>query len=254
MPVPKPPFYRYVPIATHWRTPVVAKERLMPVRGNLPLPTDIQRILFPPRHYPQPLNPFRPRRPPPAVSAWCSNSKMHVRVQKNLYSRQSRHLTLGVGCKSNLESKYYYYFNYGLHECGSNRSVINGQLTYSNILHHTPPKTKGPVHRSLPFNLSIQCRYNRFHQVYKVGYRALLPRNYHFRNLKNKHSFVLSTANADWTRLSSRNAYDLGQPMYFQATAYFVSEEQRLFIHWCYATLSPNHFSEPRFKVIDNFG
>ncbi|XP_066578222.1 zona pellucida sperm-binding protein 3-like isoform X2 [Amia ocellicauda] len=42
--------------------------------------------------------------------------------------------------------------------------------------------------------------------------------------------------------------------MYFQATGYFATEGQRLFIQSCYATASPDRHSKPRFTVIDNFG
>ncbi|XP_069055015.1 zona pellucida sperm-binding protein 3-like [Lepisosteus oculatus] len=42
--------------------------------------------------------------------------------------------------------------------------------------------------------------------------------------------------------------------MYFQATAYFATAEQRLYIHSCYVTEKPDQHSQPRFPVIDNLG
>ncbi|XP_015204344.2 zona pellucida sperm-binding protein 3-like [Lepisosteus oculatus] len=256
--VPKPPLYKYVPISTHWRAPVIVKERFKPVAGTLPLPRDIQRVLFPPRRRTPPLRPAaaRPRPPPRQISVWCSNSKINIRVRRGLFGLrcQSAELTLGTGCKSSSASSQYYDFSYGLHECGSTRSIRNGQLTYSNVLRYAPPKPQGPVHRSIPFAIPIQCRFNRFHHVYKVGYQPVWPKRSYFKDLKNKHSFVLSTTNARWTRLSPKSVYYLGQPMYFQASAHAMAEAQRLYIHSCYATMSPDQYSEPRFMVIDNFG
>ncbi|XP_066578144.1 zona pellucida sperm-binding protein 3-like [Amia ocellicauda] len=75
-----------------------------------------------------------------------------------------------------------------------------------------------------------------------------------FRELKNRHGYILVTTNEQWLRLSPKNIYYLGQPMYFQATGYFATEGQRLFIQSCYATASPDRHSKPRFTVIDNFG
>ncbi|XP_069054816.1 zona pellucida sperm-binding protein 3-like [Lepisosteus oculatus] len=42
--------------------------------------------------------------------------------------------------------------------------------------------------------------------------------------------------------------------MYFQATAYFATAEQRLYIHSGYVTEKPDQHSQPRFPVIDNLG
>ncbi|MBN3304552.1 ZP3 protein, partial [Amia calva] len=144
------------------------------------------------------------------------------------------------------------------------KTIINGRLVYSNILRYSPPRSSGPVLRGVSFTVPIQLVYNRFHYSYKIGYQPTFPqhgstlpgmdKSAFFRELKNRHGYILVTTNEQWIRLSPKNIYYLGQPMYFQATGYFATEGQRLFIQSCYATASPDRHSKPRFTVIDNFG
>uniref|UniRef100_W5M247 Zona pellucida sperm-binding protein 3 n=1 Tax=Lepisosteus oculatus TaxID=7918 RepID=W5M247_LEPOC len=225
-----------------------------PAPGNLPVPEYIQEIMFPPQSLPGPA-PQRPREGG-SVRVWCRQYKMHIRVRKNLFGFRcgAEELTLGSGCKSNAASRHYIVFNYGLHECGNTPSIVKGQLVYSNVLRYVPSVAEGQVRRSFPFTVPIQCHYNRYQRAYKVGYHPVWPRRSYFRHLQNNHSFVLTTTDARWDRLSSRITYLLGQPVYFQAVAPFIAEGQRLFIHSCYATNSPDQQAEPRFTVIDNLG
>ncbi|MBN3309963.1 ZP3 protein, partial [Amia calva] len=142
--------------------------------------------------------------------------------------------------------------------------IINGRLVYSNTLRYSPPTSSHPVIRGVSFTVPIQLVYNRFHYSYKIGYQPTFPqhgstlpgmdKSAFFRELKNRHGYILVTTNEQWIRLSPKNIYYLGQPMYFQATGYFATEGQRLFIQSCYATASPDRHSKPRFTVIDNFG
>ncbi|MBN3325721.1 ZP3 protein, partial [Atractosteus spatula] len=133
--------------------------------------------------------------------------------------------------------------------------VVQGRLVYSNTLGYAPPSSSAPVHRFIPFSVPVKCSYNRFHYSYKVGYvPTWARRRTFFKDLKNKHSFVLLTTNSRWVRLSPKDEYFLGQPMYFQATAYFATAEQRLYVHSCYVTEKPEQHSQPRFPVIDNLG
>ncbi|KAF3839504.1 hypothetical protein F7725_018221 [Dissostichus mawsoni] len=63
---------------------------------------------------------------------------------------------------------------------------------------------------------------------------------------------ILGTA--QWERLSPSDQYELGRPMYFEAEALSMSEDQRLYLHLCYATPERSHNSTPQFPVVANYG
>ncbi|MBN3316794.1 ZP3 protein, partial [Atractosteus spatula] len=241
---------------------------MKPEAGSRPLPAYIKSVLFPPQRGRQPARPAIGGTR--GVAVWCDSRRMYVRVSRLLFGFSCRpsEVTLG-NCSVSRTTRRYFYFIYGLHECGTERSVafpgnipssvtlqvVQGRLVYSNTLRYAPPSSSAPVHRFIPFSVPVKCSYNRFHYSYKVGYvPTWARRRTFFKDLKNKHSFVLLTTNSRWVRLSPKDEYFLGQPMYFQATAYFATVEQRLYIHSCYVTEKPDQHSQPRFPVIDNLG
>ncbi|XP_069054458.1 zona pellucida sperm-binding protein 3-like [Lepisosteus oculatus] len=248
------PDFRRLPVSRDTYSPYFDKEKMKPEAGSRPLPAYIKSVLFPPQRGRQPARP--PIGGTRGVAVWCDSSRMYVRVSRLLFGFSCRpsEVTLG-NCSLSRTTRSYFYFIYGLHECGTERSVVQGRLVYSNTLRYAPPSSSAPVHRFIPFSVPVKCSYNRFHYSYKVGYvPTWARRRTFFKDLKNKHSFVLLTTNSRWVRLSPKDEYFLGQPMYFQATAYFATVEQRLYIHSCYVTEKPDQHSQPRFPVIDNLG
>ncbi|MBN3304648.1 ZP3 protein, partial [Amia calva] len=238
----------------HVLQPVVNKTEFKPAADNRELPKAIKKILLPHRYWsvPRPLRPVQRD----GLLVWCSYSQLYVMINRNIHGFRCKVSELSLGsCPVSRTTKKYFYFIYGLHECGNKVAVVDGQLAYSNTLRYAPATSQGPVIRSVPFSVPIQCRYNRFHYSYKMGFLPTWPRKQKFfKDLKNKYGFVLIPTDADWTRRAPKTTYYLGQPMYFQATAYIATGGQRLFIHSCYATPTPDHNSKPRFTVIDNFG
>ncbi|XP_069054417.1 zona pellucida sperm-binding protein 3-like isoform X2 [Lepisosteus oculatus] len=248
------PDFRRLPVSRDAYSPYFDKEKMKPEAGSRPLPAYIKSVLFPPQRGRQPARPAIGGTR--GVAVWCDSSRMYVRVSRLLFGFSCRpsEVTLG-NCSVSRTTRSYFYFIYGLHECGTERSVVQGRLVYSNTLRYAPPSSSAPVHRFIPFSVPVKCSYNRFHYSYKVGYvPTWARRRTFFKDLKNKHSFVLLTTNSRWVRLSPKDEYFLGQPMYFQATAYFATAEQRLYIHSCYVTEKPDQHSQPRFPVIDNLG
>ncbi|XP_069054151.1 zona pellucida sperm-binding protein 3-like [Lepisosteus oculatus] len=162
--------------------------------GSRPLPAYIKSVLFPPQRGRQPARPdIGGTR---GVAVWCDSSRMYVRVSRLLFGFSCRpsEVTLG-NCSLSRTTRHYFYFIYGLHECGTERSVVQGRLVYSNTLRYAPPSSSAPVHHFIPFSVLVKCSYNRFHYSYKVGYVPTWARRRTFKDLKNKHSFVLLTTN-----------------------------------------------------------
>lgn len=75
------------------------------------------------------------------------------------------------------------------------------------------------------------------------------------------HSFIIIInltpffcLSAQWEWLSSSEEYVLGEPMYFEAQTAPLSQDERLYVHSCYATSERSHTSKPQFSVVKNFG
>ncbi|XP_069053961.1 zona pellucida sperm-binding protein 3-like [Lepisosteus oculatus] len=142
---------------------------MKPEAGSRPLPAYIKSILFPPQRGRQPARPAIGGTR--GVAVWCDSSRMYVRVNRLFFGFSCRpsEVTLG-NCSVSRTTRSYFYFIYGLHECGTERLVVQGRLVYSNTLRYAPPSSSAPVHRFIPFSVPVKCSYNRFHYSYKVGY------------------------------------------------------------------------------------
>ncbi|KAK6460480.1 zona pellucida sperm-binding protein 3-like [Huso huso] len=191
-----------------------------------------------------------------AVRVLCSENKMYVRVRTDLYGFKCKagQLTLGTSCRSNGVSGGYLLFTYGLKECGSQASVEAGQLVYKNVLKYVPSVQNSTIRRSMPFTVPLQCRYYRYHHVYRHGIRPLWRNPTRFKSLKTPYGFALKIINGDWVPERMMNTFYLGQPIHFQATTNLTIPGTKLFIHSCYATASPASNSTPRYTVIENYG
>ncbi|KAK1174387.1 zona pellucida sperm-binding protein 3-like [Acipenser oxyrinchus oxyrinchus] len=106
----------------------------------------------------------------------------------------------------------------------------------------------------MPFTVPLQCRYYRYHHVYRHGIRPLWRNPTRFKSLKTPYGFALRIINGDWVPDRMMNTFYLGQPIHFQATTNLTIPGTKLFIHSCYATASPASNSTPRYTVIENYG
>ncbi|XP_069054557.1 zona pellucida sperm-binding protein 3-like isoform X3 [Lepisosteus oculatus] len=189
------PDFRRLPVSRDAYSPYFDKEKMKPEAGSRPLPAYIKSVLFPTQRGRLPARPAIGGTR--GVAVWCDSSRMYVRVSRLLFGFSCRpsEVTLG-NCSVSRTTRSYFYFIYGLHECGTQRSVVQGRLVYSNTLRYAPPSSSAPVHRFIPFSVPVKCSYNRFHYSYKVGYVPTWARRRTFlKDLKNKHSFVLLTTN-----------------------------------------------------------
>ncbi|KAK1894911.1 Zona pellucida sperm-binding protein 3 [Dissostichus eleginoides] len=180
---------------------------------------------------------------------------MLVQVQRSILGTGEPYSRLKLGsCRISNTTENYFYFKYDLDMCGTKRTIINNQMTYSNKLQYKSPQLQGPIRRAVSFILPVACFYNRYQYSYKIGYTPKIHPRKIFKPMKNRVKFFLTPRNAQWERLSPSDQYELGRPMYFEAEALSMSEDQRLYVHLCYATPERSHNSTPQFPVVANYG
>nr|XP_020444263.1 zona pellucida sperm-binding protein 3-like isoform X2 [Monopterus albus] len=245
--------YLHLPEFVESSLPLVDKEYFSPAKGtgHEPLPGPVREILLPA---------MRPRIPPPSVSGvavriLCKLNKMYVVVQKSVLGPGETHHHLKLGtCHASKSTRDYLHFEYDLGMCGTKRTVIDNRVAYLNTLHYDPPRLRGPIRRAVPFTLPVACYYNRYQYSYKIGYTPRIRMHKIFRLMNNRAKFSLTPRNAQWKRLSASDHYVLGKPMYFEAEAPYLTQDERLYVHSCYVTPEKSHTSTPQFLVVANFG
>ncbi|XP_041096653.1 uncharacterized protein LOC121308362 [Polyodon spathula] len=193
------------------------------------------------------------------VAVLCGESHMVVKVKKRFF---------GFGCTASQLSLGYNYecqsngvdrktgdivFTYSQSACGSKRSMPDGLVVYQNILRYVPNRRRSSIRRTHPLNIEIECRYPRFHHLYKLVFRPTWNPPAGIRTLKQS-GFDLIPMNSAWTKGSLSNVYQLGQVINFQARGYPRKPGQKIFVHSCHATASPDSNSTPQYNVIDNYG
>ncbi|KAJ8289727.1 hypothetical protein GJAV_G00004580 [Gymnothorax javanicus] len=253
--IPLPSPYLTLPVFKDSIVPLVNKELLNPTRmtGLEPMPGKLRKVLLPSSPHSHPTT--RPSSGRKDVVVSCGKSKMRVVVRKRtLGSRASAsQLTLGT-CGVSDETEHFFIFSNNVSCCGSEKSIINNQLVYSNTLYYTPEAPTGLIRTAVPFALSISCHYNRFYYSYKIGYLPDIKTHQIFRSMSQSSDFTLTPCDDRWERLPETQGYIIGSIMYFEARSPPLSGDQRLFISFCYATPSQNVSDTLRFSVIENYG
>ncbi|XP_010904022.2 zona pellucida sperm-binding protein 3d.2 [Esox lucius] len=249
-----PPSYLELPVFLHYRVPLIDKNKFTPVSGtgHEQLPDKIREILLPMYPTQKPSN--RPSQAGEVITL-CNVNKMHVQVKKSILGSRGSpsKVTLGT-CQANKSTKDSLFFEYDLGLCGSERSIVNNRVAYSNSLRYDPPKIQGPIRRSVPFTMKVVCLFNRYHYAYKIGYTPKVKVQTFSKQMTEKNSILLTARNAQWARLGPSEGFYLGKSMYFQAEAPSMSTDRRLYVHSCHVTLKRSHTSMPQYTVIDNLG
>ncbi|ROL41356.1 Zona pellucida sperm-binding protein 3 [Anabarilius grahami] len=246
--------YLKLPIFQHSRIPLLEKEQFAPMRGSgrEQLPEMTREVLIPRATV---RASSRRRGRSQAVNVVCQMKKMIVRVNKQILGLDGSQSELKLGtCDISKTTKHYHVFIYDMDQCASKRQLINNRVTYSNILRYSPVMDLGPIRRVMPFSLPVECHFNRYHYSYKIGYIPQVRLQNHFKPLRTVDSVVLTPRDELWRRLSPKEEYTIGHPMYFQADGPPLAEDERLFVDSCYVTISSSHLSMPRFTVIENHG
>lgn len=250
------PPYLQLPIFLHSRIPLVDKEQFSPKvgLGFEQVPEELKKLFFPRAPLTERAS-SRRRGRAQGVHVVCQLTKMIVKVNKHILGVGGVQYELKLGtCDISKTTKNHHVFIYDMDQCASERKLINNRVTYSNILHYSPVMDQGPIRRSVPFSIPVECHFNRYHYSYKIGYIPQVRHQHHFKPLRAVDSVVLTPRDEQWRRLSPTQEYTIGHPMYFQADGPHLAEDERLFVDSCYVTVSRSHLSMPRFTVIENNG
>uniref|UniRef100_A0A3Q3FRZ7 Zona pellucida glycoprotein 3d tandem duplicate 2 n=1 Tax=Labrus bergylta TaxID=56723 RepID=A0A3Q3FRZ7_9LABR len=212
-----PPPYLQLPVSVDSRLPLVDKQNFSPSRGagQEPLPEHVWEVLLP----------NGPQTRPHSVSGVsvrtsCVREKMLVQVDKHL---------LGTG-DPQLMSNWEH-----VNPANQRGIIFTLSTTWACVEQHE---------RLLITRLSIQTLYNTTHQSSMDQSDDL--------HLSACLFHVITTA--QWERLFPSDQYVLRKTMYFEAEGPSMSQDQRLYVHMCYATPEKSHTSKPQFHVVENFG
>uniref|UniRef100_A0A3B5BAK3 Zona pellucida sperm-binding protein 3 n=1 Tax=Stegastes partitus TaxID=144197 RepID=A0A3B5BAK3_9TELE len=203
--------------------------------------------------------PLKPPVTPDSVIAVCGESSVRVEVKRDLLgigkSVQAAEVTLG-GCGATREDQEVLVFESELHSCGSQLLISEDSFVYSFTLFYTPsPLGDSPIIRTLDFSVTIQCHYQRKHDV---SSGLLKPTWTPFSGTKvseeNLHfSLRLMTDDGKFPRPSAQ--FLLGDKMKFEASVkQFHHIPLRVTVDSCVATVVPNVDTVPRYAFLGNNG
>ncbi|XP_016313708.1 zona pellucida sperm-binding protein 3-like [Sinocyclocheilus anshuiensis] len=245
--------YHVFPMFQHAPVPLADMELFRPVSGRRRLPNRLTSLLIPQTN-PQ-LIQVSPVRYARGVEVWCGYSKISVRMNKSLLGFRSSPSSFHLGtCPVSRSDENFLYFHYDLNDCESSLTMMKGQIMYSNTLHYTPAEPPGTVIRAVPLTLNIQCLYNRFHYSYKMGFLPVVREHIFHKIFERRAKFSLYVCNERWERLEGNGRFVLDEPMYFEVSAAYISEDERIFVDSCYVTASRDPKSIPQHSVICNYG
>ncbi|KAJ8348017.1 hypothetical protein SKAU_G00266060 [Synaphobranchus kaupii] len=173
------------------------------------------------------------------LEVWCIADLLTLSVGATLNGVEldPEALTLGDGCKSNGMSADHLWFTYDLSLCGTQQSVLNGNVVVTNFLQYTPDPVDVIPEQVDVFSLPVQCTLDRL-QDDESPVVMSLP------------GFALQTMNGTWAGVAETNVYRRGQPVHLQATVGRLEDEQQLYVQSCHATASPDPQSRPRVRLI----
>lgn len=220
-----------------------------PNRGARPLPSSVKNILFPTTT----ATPVDSSTPPELVEALCHIDRIYVRIRRDAFKTLDAYKYLKLGtCPVNQGTQDHYYFLYYLTaNCDFQKESNVDDLTVKTVLHYLPTTA---VLREMPFDVPVQCKYQRLLHSYKVGIWPKIQGGTMFKSLKQKGAFLLIPQDASGNEMP--NHY-MGQPIFFEAKPPAdtpPSANERLYINKCFMTSSQSPTSSPKYTVIDNFG
>uniref|UniRef100_A0A8C4SF36 Zona pellucida sperm-binding protein 3 n=1 Tax=Erpetoichthys calabaricus TaxID=27687 RepID=A0A8C4SF36_ERPCA len=193
----------------------------------------------------------------PGVSVKCGAVMMEVRVRKNFLGVGSvaSELKLGSHCRSNVVDRERgdLLFVYPLRGCETRRLVLPGKVIYKNVLHYVPRKNLGIIRRSHSVAIPIECFYYKFHHVYKLVAHPVFKTAIVAKALESQLGFQLKLINSTWID-SRKKEYQIGQIVQLQAIINLDDKKKKLYVKYCFATMSPNHRSKPQYVLVDNYG
>ncbi|XP_059846876.1 zona pellucida sperm-binding protein 3-like [Hypanus sabinus] len=196
------------------------------------------------------------------VTVQCGERNILVRVDTDLFGTKhlvkAADLTLGTaGCRpmAIFSQNHTIFFDYGLHECGSELQMAEDFLVYSMHLEHGP-QTPG---RWSDYSCSLIFPMPSYpSRKAKVSSNPIHPTWMPFsstRSGEGQLSFSLRLMTDDWLTECASSTYYLGELIHIEASVSMVNHlPLKLHIDRCVATLSLDKDSTPRYNIIDHHG
>ncbi|XP_072924141.1 zona pellucida sperm-binding protein 3-like [Hemitrygon akajei] len=196
------------------------------------------------------------------VSVQCGEHNILVRVDTDLFGTKhlvkAADLTLGTaGCRPTaiFPQNHTVFFDYGLHECGSELQMAEDFLVYSMHLDHRPQARGTIIVRTNGAIVPIQCRY--FGKA-NVSSNPIHPTWMPFsstRSGEGQLSFSPRLMTDDWLTERASSTYYLGELIHIEASVSMINHMPlKLYIDRCVATLSRDKDSTPRYYNIGHQG
>ncbi|KAK0153023.1 Zona pellucida sperm-binding protein 3 [Merluccius polli] len=216
---------------------------------------------------PQPIPGFRapgsqgPRGQPyfayyrPDVSITCSTSDFVVRVKTAFYGlgANAEELRLGSTCRSNGVLGPYgdLLFAFRITECDVQREVSPDYIVYKYVLCYTP----SPNRPAKSFHVSLECRYPRYHHVYRLAVRPTWQTAIVRKILRGRsNKFQMQLMDDSWNMPVKSQIYVLGQIVHLQVSASPLVSGAKVYISSCFATPYNSSTSPIKYTLIENFG
>ncbi|KAL0968006.1 hypothetical protein UPYG_G00260930, partial [Umbra pygmaea] len=199
--------------------------------------------------------------PANSVAVRCEESVAHVDVKQDLFGNgqliDPAALTLG-GCPvtGKDSSTQVLFFETELHGCGSTTMMTEETLTYIFTLNYTPkPLGSSPIFRTREVTVSVECRYQRKHDVSSNGVKPTWNPYTSAKVADDLLYFSLKVMADNWQSERVNSNYILGDNMKFEASVLqFYHVPLRVFVDSCIATVVPNTNTVPRYAFVENHG
>ncbi|XP_075358028.1 zona pellucida sperm-binding protein 3-like [Mycteria americana] len=188
------------------------------------------------------------------VSVTCGRAWLSVAVPAGLLGSRvaSGELTLGSSCGVTAVDGDRYRLEHPLMGCGTTLELLPDSIRYSNVLHYRS-SAGGPVARTRPFFLPVDCYYPR---TGSVSSGAVQPTWVPFGSTvahRRRLRFALDVYDGTWSSRLLQPTYSLGELINIEAS---VSTDPRLplrvFVDKCVA--SPSAAAWPKYEVIADNG
>ncbi|XP_061532678.1 zona pellucida sperm-binding protein 3-like [Phycodurus eques] len=226
-----------------------------PLSWRSPDPPVKEEPRFPPQ--------FEPKTPevPDSVRVVCRENSIRVEAKRDLLGIgqlvKAADVTLG-GCPATGEDTpdQVLIFDSELHGCGSQLLMSEDTFVYVFTLQYTPsPLGDTPIVRTRDFTVSIQCQYQRKHDV-SSGF--LNPTWTPFSDSKASEEslyFSFKVMTDDWQFARPSSQFLLGDMMKFEVSVkQFHHTPLRVTVDDCVATVVRNIDTVPRYSFLGNNG
>ncbi|XP_067426690.1 zona pellucida sperm-binding protein 3-like isoform X3 [Thunnus thynnus] len=200
------------------------------------------------------------------VRVQCTEASMIILVKADLYGNgrlvSPEELFLGEAehsessqCQAAPASDTEYVIEAGLQDCGSNLTITEDSVIYSNELIFSPASSYHGITRMTHAVVPVSCHYKRTHFVSSSAQQLPLTLSTSAKYSTGNSAFSLKLMTDDWTREIFSSVFYLGDVLHLEASYTGPDPGPRqLFVDSCVATLTPDAASVPRYYFIENNG